>query len=378
MFLIADKPQSSVTYDFFDRLLPRTLQPAFKFGTITIDNRRIEIRENAVIRKPFCTLIHFQRDVIRTDPKLLIVAPLSGHFAVMLRDMVGALLPEHEVYVTDWTDARLVPVKHGPFGVADNIGYVLEFVRCLGPEIHLIGLCQSAIPTLAAAALLAAEDPSIAPRSLILLGGPVDPRIRPTRVERLLAERPLDWFEQNVIATVPPAYPAVGRRVYPSSFQLMALMAYLARHVGERRELFYKLAKDDGEDAASHPFAALYTSVMDLAAEFFIENVQAVFQDFTLPRGVATWHGQPIDLASISRTSLLTVEAELDDISAPGQTEVAHELCVGVPSRLRAHHCERGIGHFGLFHGRRWRTQFMPRVRGFVRSAESFAGRRAL
>jgi poly(3-hydroxybutyrate) depolymerase len=358
----------SVSYDIFERLLLRPGKPDFDLPSTRIDGRLIEVEETAVMRKPFCTLLHFRRNADRTDPRLLIVAPLSGHFAGLLRDMVAALLPEHDLFVTDWTDARLVPPDQGPFGLSDNIGYVQEFIRRLGPDVHVIGLCQSAIPSLAAAALLAADDATSQPRSLILLGGLIDPRLNPTRVERLLAERPLAWFERNAIFRVSAAHPAAGRAVYPGSLQLLALMAYLARHVVEHRELFHKLVEDDGQDAASHPFLMLFTAVMDLAAEFFLENAKIVFQDFALPRGHLRWHGRPVDPSAISRTALMTIEAELDDISGLGQTRAAQDLCGNVPSRLRRHHLEPGIGHFGLFHGNRWRTAIMPRVRDFVRS----------
>lgn len=370
MPLVSDKSLGMIKYDLLDRVIPRPPKPAFELGATRADGRLVEVHETPITRKPFCTLIHFRRDTSRVDPKLLIVAPLSGHFSILLHDMVAALLPEHDVYLTDWIDARLVPLEKGPFGLADNIGYVLDFIRHLGHETHVIGLCQSAIPALAAAALLAADGASIQPRSVILLGGPIDPRLHPTRVERLLSERPLAWFEQNVIVTVSAAYPAVGRRVYPGSLQLMALMTYLARQVGQRRELFYKLAGDDGEDAAAHPFFELYTAVMDLTGEFFLENVKTLYQDCALPRGNMKWRDRPVELASIARTALLTVEAEFDEISAPGQTRAAHELCANLPAGRRAHHFEPGIGHFGLFHGRRWRANIMPRLRDFIRSVD--------
>lgn len=368
MPLASDKATGSLAYDLLGRLLPRPAKPAFDLRSTRIGEHLVGVHETAVMRKPFCTLLHFGRDTGRTDPRLLIVSPLSGHFAGLLRDMVAALLPEHDLFVTDWTDARLVPPEHGPFGLSDNIGYVREFIRHLGPDIHVIGLCQSAIPSLAATALLAAEGATSQPRSLTLLGGLIDPRVNPTRVERLLAERPPAWFEQNAIFPVSAAHPAAGRRVYPGSLQLLALMAHLARHVAERRELFYKLVEDDGQDAASHPFFTLYTAVMDLAAEFFLENVKTVFQDFALPRGHLTWCGRPVEPGAISRTALMTVEAELDDISGLGQTRAAQDLCVNVPPRMRQDHSEPGIGHFGLFHGDRWRARILPRIRDFIRA----------
>jgi poly(3-hydroxybutyrate) depolymerase len=371
MPVASSKPLDILAYDLFEGIFPRAAKPAFGLDAAAAGRSAGEIRETPIIRKPFCTLLHFRRKPVRADPKLLIVAPLSGHFAVLLRDMAAALLPEHDLYVTDWTDARLVPKADGAFGLADNIGYVLGFLRKLGAGIHVIGLCQSAVPALAATAILAMEGAAAQPKSLILLGGPIDPRVRPTRVERLLRERSLSWLENNVIVTVPAAHPGGGRRVYPGSLQLTALMAYLARHVRERGELFGKLVEDDGLEAATHPFLNLYTAVMDLPAEFFLENIKAIFQDDALPRGHLTWHDGFVQPAAITRTALMTIEAEHDDISSPGQTYAAHALCANVPTNARAHHLEPGIGHFGLFHGRYWRSQIMPKIRAFIRSADS-------
>jgi len=362
-------PLGEIAYDLLDRVFSRSPRPAFGLDTTTIDGRVVTVRETPLLRKPFCVLRQFRREVNCDDPKLLIVAPLSGHFAVLLHDMVAALVPEHDVYVTDWVDARVVPLVDGAFGLGDNIGYIMAFVQHLGPDVHVIGLCQSAVPALAATALLAANNAATAPRSLTLLGGPIEPRLAPTRVQRLLIMRSLDWFERNVIATVSSAYPAAGRKVYPSSLQLMALTAYLARHVRERRELSYKLDKDLQDGAGPHTFLRLYTAVMDLTAEFFLENVKTVFQESALAKGLMTWRDQAVDLAAISRTALFTVEAELDDISGPGQTRAAHELAVNIPSAQRAHHTQSGIGHFSLFHGDCWRTEIMPRVRDFIRFA---------
>lgn len=343
-------------------------KPAFGLDATRIDGDPVAVREVAVLGKPFCSLVHFKRQTRRPDPRLLLVAPLSGQFAALLRDMVAALLPEHDVYVTDWTDARDVPLADGPFGLDDNVGYVIDFARALGPGTHLVGLCQSAIAALAATALLAAADDPAQPPSLTLIAGLVDPRIAPTRVERLLASRPVAWFERTVIATVPAPYPGHGRRVYPGLVQYTGLMAYLGRHIGGRLELYRKLV-DDGDDAANHPFFELYSATMDLTAEFFLDTLRGVFHDHDLARGRMRWRGRPVEPGAVSRTALMTIEGEHDDVSGPGQTAVAHDLCPAIPAHRRRRHVAPGVGHFGTYHGRHWRTEVMPRLRDFVRAA---------
>ncbi len=272
-----------------DGLLGDLLRPTRRIGLgldhTSIDGNCAGVRAKPVITRPFCTLLHLARTTSHADPKVLVVAPLSGHFTILLRDMLSALLPEHDVYVTDWIDAREVPLGAGPFGFEDNVDYVIDFVRALGPGMHLIGLCQSVVPVLAAVALLAATDDPAQPASMTLIAGPVDPRRNPTRVDRLLAERPITWLERATIAAIPDRYPGAGRRVYPALIQLAALMMHLARHVGTGGELFQKLIADDGEDPEHWPFHALYTAVMDLPAEFFIDQVTTVFKESALPRG---------------------------------------------------------------------------------------------
>jgi poly(3-hydroxybutyrate) depolymerase len=280
--------------------------------------------------------------------------------------MLLALLPEHDVYVTDWIDARDVPLSAGPFGFEDNIDYVIDFVRELGPGMHLIGLCQSVIPVLAAVALLAATDDPAQPASMTLIAGPVDPRRNPTRVDRLLAGRPITWFERATIAAIPDRYAGAGRRVYPALIQLAGLMMHLARHVGTGGELFQKLIADDGEDPERWPFRALYTAVMNLPAEFFIDQVKIVFKELALPRGRLLWRGTLVRPEAIRSTALITIEGEFDDIAAPGQTSAAHELCVAIPTGRRRRYVLAGIGHFGTFHGRTWRTRIMPLVRDAI------------
>jgi poly(3-hydroxybutyrate) depolymerase len=360
---------ASAAYGLLGEVIAPRPKPAFAIDAVEIDSGRVAVREATVMQQPFCTLLHFDRQAVRADPRVLVVAPLSGHYAALLRDLVLALLPGHDVYVTDWINARDVPLADGPFGGDDNISYVIAHLRRLGPETHVIALCQAAVPALAAAALLAAAEPQAEPRSLTLIAGNVDPRRNPTRVARLLASRPVSWFERTVLAEVPESYAGAGRRVYPGFVQLAGLMLYLGRHVGGRLELFDKLAHDDGVDAALHPFYELYTAVMDLPAEFFLDTVRSVFQEFALPEGRMTWRGQPVKPAALRRAALMTVEGERDDIAAPGQTFAAHDLCPGIPDARRCHHLQPGAGHFSTFHGRAWRSDIMPRIANFIRAS---------
>lgn len=357
---------ASIDYDPLDDLLRPTRRIGLGLDHTSIDGNCTGVRERPVITRPFCALLHLARTTSHADPKVLVVAPLSGHFTVLLRDMLSALLPEHDVYVTDWIDARDVPLSAGPFGFEDNVDYVIDFVRALGPGLHLIGLCQSVIPVLAAVALLADTDDPAQPASMTLIAGPVDPRRNPTRVDRLLAERPITWFERATIAAIPERYPGAGRRVYPALIQRAGLMMHLARHVGSSGELFQKLIADDGEDPAHWPFHALYTAVMDLPAEFFIDQVKTVFKQRSLPRGRLLWRGTLVRPEAIRRTALITIEGEFDDIAAPGQTSAAHDLCATIPTGRRRRYVQAGVGHFGTFHGRMWRTRIMPLVRDAI------------
>ena len=360
---------AAAAYGRLQAALPRSANPGFGIAATLVDGVPVAVREHVVAERPFCRLLHFRREIRRRDPRVLLIAPLSGQFASMLRDMVVALLPGHEVYVTDWLDAREVPAAQGRFDFADNIDYVMDFIRALGPDLHLIGLCQSAVPTLAATALLAQAGVDPPPPSLTLISGLIDPRIRPTRVERLLAARSLGWFERNVISIVPSGYPGHRRRVYPGNTQLSGLLIYLARHMRSGDELYRKVTDDDGADPVQHPFRRYYAGVMDLPAEFFLDLVRTGFQDFALPRRRLSWRGDRVDLGAIRRTALLTIEGALDDISAPGQTEVAHSLCENIPDRRRGRIREPGVGHYGTFHGRLWRAAIAPQIADFIRMA---------
>jgi len=318
-----------------------------------------------VAHLPFCALARFARPDCAGLPKVLVVAPLSCHFPILLRDLVLGLVPFCQVFLTDWVNARHVPVERGRFDLAANVAHVAEAMRLVGPGLHVLALCQGAVSALAAAARHARPG-GAAPRSLVLVAAPVDPASSPTRVSRLLAARPLAWYERNVIAEVPAGCAGRGRAVYPGSVQLMGLWAYLARHVSEGRELLGKLLADDGADPVRFPFLDLYSAVMDLPAEVFLDIVRHVYQERTLVTGGFAPGGEAPPLAALRATALMTVEGEHDDIAAPGQTGAAHGLCPALPARARRRLVVPACGHFSLFHGRIWRTQVLPEVRAFI------------
>ncbi len=343
-----------------------TRHPGFGLKTAVIRGRPVAVSERILLKRPFCRLIHFRRTACESDPAVLVVAPLSGHFATLLRDMLVALLPEHDLYLMDWIDAREVSPAQGDFGLEANIGYIIDCIEKLGSDVHPIALCQSAMPALAAAALLADEGKHQLP-SLTLIGGMIDTRINPTRIDHLARFQPLSWFERYAVGTVPSSYPGQGRAVYPADIHRLALIAYLVRHLASGAELLRKLQHDDGADCERYPFLRLYLSLMDLPARFFLDTIRFVFQEFAFPRGRLCWQGHPVNPAALSRTALMTIEGELDDISGRGQTQVAHEICRNIPDHRRRHHVEARAGHFGLFHGHAWRTDILPRIRAFVR-----------
>jgi poly(3-hydroxybutyrate) depolymerase len=319
-----------------------------------------------VVQAPFCALTRLARSD-RTDlPRVLVVAPLSCHFPVLLRDLVLGLLPSCQVFITDWVNARHVPDDRGRFDLQENISYVVEAMRVIGPDLHVIALCQGAVPALVATAYHAESNAACAPRSLVLIAAPVDPAAKPTRVSRLLKARPLSWYEHNIIGEVPAPNAGRGRLVYPGSVQLWGLLAYLARHVSEGGELLGKLLADDGADPVRFPFLDLYSAVMDLPAEVFLGIVRHVYQERTLVEGKLRVRNEAPSLRAIRATALMTVEGEYDDIAAPGQTGCAHDLCPSVPTDARRRRIVPGCGHFSLFHGRIWRTQVLPEVRAFI------------
>jgi poly(3-hydroxybutyrate) depolymerase len=328
----------------------------------------VTVSENAVMRHPFCTLLHFKKEMVVDQPKVLLVAPLSGHFATLLRGTVETLLPEHDVYITDWVNARNVPMLYGRFDLDDHIDLIISFIRELGPDIHVIAVCQPSVPVLAAVALLGADEPAAAPCTMTLMGGPIDTRRNPTVVNKLATSRPLSWFERNVIATVPPRYAGQFRRVYPGFLQLAGFMTMnLDRHVTAHMDLFKHLVRGDGESAEStRRFYNEYMSVMDLPADFYLQTVSRVFQQHALPLGRFVSRGRKVEPRAIARTALFCVEGENDDICAVGQTAAALDLCGGLPSSKKAHHIQPRVGHYGVFNGKRWRSETYPKVRGFI------------
>ena len=359
--------------ELVERATRRYGKPGFGLDRVVIGEEIVPIEVDTVLHRPFCDLLRFRRAIGRHDPKVLIVAPLSGHYATLLRGTVAGLMPDHDVYITDWINAANVPLHRGRFDLDDYIDYIVEFLGLLGPEAHVIAVCQPSVPVLAAVALIAAERPRESPRSMTLMGGPIDTRVNPTKVNRLAAARSLEWFERAVISQVPAAYPGFMRRVYPGFIQLSGFMGMnLDRHVGSALNHFNHLVRGDGESAAVHrAFYDEYLSVMDLPAEFFLQTIRTVFQDHALPRGCMISRGRKVETRSIRRTALLTVEGEFDDISGPGQTAAAHDLCPGIPAAKRAQHLQAQVGQFGIFNGRRWRAEILPLVREFIRGNQA-------
>jgi poly(3-hydroxybutyrate) depolymerase len=344
-------------------------KPAFGHHTTTIDGAPVAVTEEVVHRSVWCDLLHFRRATARpNDPTLLIVAPLSGHFATLLRGTVEAFLPDHDVYITDWTNARDVPVAASDFDLDDYIDTVIAHVHLLGPKTHVLAVCQPAVPVLAATALMnAAEDP-LAPATMTLIGGPIDTREAPTEVNGFAKRHSLEWFASNVIHRVPLGNIGFMRRVYPGFLQLAGFMAMnLDRHMEAHWQMFQHLVDGDGESLDSkRAFYKEYKAVMDMPADYYLQTISAVFQDHLLPRGLLMSHDRPVDCAAITRTALLTIEGERDDISGIGQTRAAHPLCRNLPDRMKQHYEQPGVGHYGLFNGSRFRGEIAPRIKRFI------------
>ena len=357
-----------------ERNTQRYDKPEFGIDSTRIFGLPVPVEQQVMLTKPFCDLLHFDRDESvcgkRYDPKVLIVAPMSGHYATLLRDTVRAMLPEHNTYITDWRDAREVPVMHGGFDLDDYIDYVLEFIRYVGENTHVIAVCQPAVPVLAATALMAQAGDRCTPQSLTLMGGPIDTRANPTAVNEHAQVHDLDWFKDNVISRVP--FPNAGfmRAVYPGFLQLSGFMAMnLDRHVGAFQDYFNHLVDGDADGIQQHQaFYDEYLSVMDLPAEYFLQTIDRVFHRQALARGEFEYRGQRVDCAAITGTALMTVEGERDDICGIGQTEAAHDLCVNIPIDDRFHYMQPRVGHYGVFNGTRWRTEIQPRIREMIRT----------
>jgi len=345
-------------------------RPRFGIRAVMIEGHEVAVTEEVVASNPFCNLLHFRKHQSCEAPTILVVAPLSGHFPTLLRGTVQALLPDHDVFVTDWANARNVPLLHGRFGLDDFVDLVISSIRFLGPGIHVMAVCQPSVPVLAAVSLLAAGGDPCQPASMILMGGPIDPRANPTEVNHFAEAHSLDWFERTVIAMVPGRYPGAFRRVYPGFLQLAGFLSMnLDRHVSAHWTMFENLVRGDGESAAAtRAFYKEYCSVMDLPADFYLHTIKRVFHDHDLPRGSFLVRGHRVEPGAIERTALMTVEGERDDICAPGQTVAAHQLCSRIAAAKKTHHLQAKVGHYGVFHGRRWRNETYPKVRSFIRA----------
>jgi poly(3-hydroxybutyrate) depolymerase len=364
--------------ELFERMTRRYGKPTFGLREIEVDGVVTPVLEDVVWAKPFCNLLRFVRPALPDgahQPKLLIVAPMSGHYATLLRGTVEAFLPHFDVTITDWADARMVPLAVGSFDLDDYIDYLREMLAHLGPGVHTIGVCQPSVPLLAATALMEANGDANAPASMTLMGGPVDTRRSPTEVNKLAEKRGVEWFRRNCLHTVPFPYPGFGREVYPGFLQLSGFMAMnLNRHVSAHIDMFNHLVSGDGDSAEKHrEFYDEYLAVMDLAAEYYMQTVETVFVRHALPKGEMTHRGRLVDLTAIRNSGLLTVEGEKDDISGVGQTYAANELCINIPEARKQYYLAEGVGHYGVFNGSRFRKEIAPRIRKFIAGIEAGA-----
>jgi poly(3-hydroxybutyrate) depolymerase len=362
----------SAAYELIARAGLTHARPEYGIPAVTVGNREVEITEEAVLTLPFGTLLRFKKDVDIEQPRVLVVAPLSGHFATLLRNTVRTLLPDHDVYITDWHNARDVPLEAGAFGFDDYVDYLIKFMEKLGPGAHLLAVCQPCVQALAAVAVMAADGNPAQPGSMTLMAGPIDTRVNPTKVNKLATSKPMSWFESNLIARVPWKYPGAGRMVYPGFVQLTAFVSMnVNRHYNAHQELYEHLRNGEHDKAqVIKSFYDEYFAVLDLAAEFYLETVSWVFQESRLPKGELTFKGQPVELKAIRKTAMLTVEGERDDICALGQTAAAHDLCTGLRPHMKRHHMQAGVGHYGVFSGRKWEGQVYPIVRNLILASD--------
>jgi poly(3-hydroxybutyrate) depolymerase len=362
----------SAAYELIARAGLTHARPEYGIPAVTVGNREVEITEEAVLTLPFGTLLRFKKDVDIEQPRVLVVAPLSGHFATLLRNTVRILLPDHDVYITDWHNARDVPLEAGAFGFDDYVDYLIKFMEKLGPGAHLLAVCQPCVQALAAVAVMAADGNPAQPGSMTLMAGPIDTRVNPTKVNKLSTSKPMSWFESNLIARVPWKYPGAGRMVYPGFVQLTAFVSMnVNRHYNAHQELYEHLRNGEHDKAqVIKSFYDEYFAVLDLAAEFYLETVSWVFQESRLPKGELTFKGQPVELKAIRKTAMLTVEGERDDICALGQTAAAHDLCTGLRPHMKRHHMQAGVGHYGVFSGRKWEGQVYPIVRNLILASD--------
>ena len=375
----------SAGFDLMHRLTKEYEKPEFGITTNKVDGVDVAVQQQVAISKPFCRLLRFKRftddaDLLarmRAQPSVLVVAPLSGHHATLLRDTVRTLLQDHKVYITDWIDARMVPTEAGPFHLDDYVHYVQEFIRHVGPDVNVISVCQPTVPVLAAISLMASNgEPT--PRTMTMMGGPIDARRSPTAVNNLAMNKSFEWFENNVIYRVPTNYPGSGRAVYPGFLQHTGFVAMNPdRHLTSHYDYFLDLVRGDDDSAEFHrDFYDEYNAVLDMPAEYYLDTIKTVFQDFALVNGTWKVNDQLVRPQDIKTSALLTIEGELDDISGAGQTRAAHELCTGIPKARQFHYDAIGAGHYGIFSGRRWREKVYPHLRDFIADHQADVGRR--
>lgn len=358
-------------FEVFERATRRYGKPQFGLPTTIVDGQSVSVHEKIVWSKPFCNLLHFERVLPpgqERGPRILLVAPMSGHYATLLRGTVETLLPSAEIYITDWIDARMVPLSDGHFDLDDYIDYVIEMLHFLGEDTHVVAVCQPSVPVLAAVALMEMDNDPLSPSSMTLMGGPIDTRCNPTAVNELAQKKPIEWFRDNVIMQVPWPQPGVLRDVYPGFLQLSGFMSMnLDRHMTAQKDFFGHLVRNDGDSAVKHrEFYDEYLAVMDLTAEFYLQTVETVFIQHALPKGEMAHRGRIVDTAAIRNVALLTVEGENDDISGVGQTKAAQVICTNIPDDKRLHYMQPDVGHYGVFNGSRFRREIAPRILGFA------------
>jgi len=364
----------SASMDVFSRLRLTHSRPAYGIHSVTIGVQAFAVTEEVVLRMPFGTLLRFRKEAsgdLPYQPPVLLVAPLSGHFATLLRETAKTLLQDHDVYITDWHNARDVSLAHGAFALDDYIDHMIRFTQTIGPGTHVVAVCQPCVAALAAAAIMAEDDDPAQPRSLTLMAGPVDCRVNPTEVNKLAVSKPIDWFEKNLISHVPLPHKGYMRRVYPGFVQVSAFLSMnLDRHKQSFRDMYQHLANGEVDKAnVIRLFYDEYLAVNDLPAEFYLETVEKVFQTYDLPLGKLQYRGRTVNPAAIRRTALMTVEGERDDICAVGQTVAAQDLCTGIRPHMKTHHVQTGVGHYGVFSGKRWNQQIYPRVRDMIHAS---------
>jgi poly(3-hydroxybutyrate) depolymerase len=354
--------------ELFTRLMQRYHKPEWGIDSVSVNGEEVSVDRHIVVDKPFCKLIHFEKNIQNKGPKLLIVAPLSGHFATLLRDTVRTALIDHDVWVTDWVDAKMVPLSEGAFSLDDYVAYIREFIRVLAPELNVMSVCQPTVPVLAAISLMASNGEKESPQSMIMMGGPIDARLSPTAVNQFADQHSHQWFANQMIMRVPQNYPGFARRVYPGFMQHASFMAMNPdRHLNAHWEFYKHLMQGDQDSAEAHrQFYDEYNAVLDMPAEYYLDTVRVVFQEFLLPKGKWEIGGELVEPSAIEGTALFTIEGELDDISGNGQTESAQKLCSNIPKGQRKHLLAKGVGHYGIFSGRKFRALIYPQIKNFI------------